>query len=419
MTTARPATAIAISKQAQKLRKFLTEKATTCLHKPEDKLKYRYVTPTYSVTAGADDTAAVPERSTVGHYLQMYDWDACFFSQGATKVGLDNLAPDVVANFLSLKQADGYVPRTVSPNRIWDAGDMCKPFLCQALTFEDKYKAHKPSPEMVQDLKCYLEYFQRNRRHSSGLYHWRNVLESGVDDNLALLTPQEAAKDENESIGVFPDGKMLAVDLSAYLVAEFRAFAKLAEYAGNVALATEYREEAQKLMNLIEEKMWDEQSGIYFNLYPDTFEKLTLRSWTGLVPAMFGLSKQDRLEKVVKMNIMNKDEFLRPAGLSSTSSSEPLYNNAKRGLYGRAIVSNWQGPMWILPNALAVRGLLAHGFKKEAEEVAARVVGTVMKTLDERNTMYENYNAESGDPLWAPQFMSWNVLLIELVQLLE
>src|SRR5688572_12512989 len=95
-TIARPT----LTKQAQRLKNFITEKAKTCLHNPAEKLQYRYVTPTYSVTAGADDTSAVPERSTVGHYLQMYDWDACFFSQGATKVGLGDLAPDVVANFL-------------------------------------------------------------------------------------------------------------------------------------------------------------------------------------------------------------------------------------------------------------------------------------------------------------------------------
>jgi putative isomerase len=408
-----------MTKQAQRLKTFITEKAKTCLHSPAEKLQYRYVTPTYAVTAGADDTSAVPERSTVGHYLQMYDWDACFFSQGAMKVGLGDLAPDVVANFLSLKQADGYVPRTISPGRIWDAGDMCKPFLCQALTFEDKHKNHKPSPEMVEDLRCYLEYFQRNRRDSSGLYHWRNVLESGVDDNLALLTPHEAAKDENEAVGTFPDGKMLAVDLSAYLVVEYRAFAKLAEYAGKADLALQYRTLADELLNLIETKMWDEASGIYFNLYPNSFEKLTLRSWTGLAPVMLGIAKPERIERAVRANIMNTNEFLRPAGLSSTSASEPLYNNAKRGLYGRAIVSNWQGPMWILPNALAVRGLLAHGYTNEARDIASRVVSTVNRGLDERGTMYENYNAETGEPLWAPQFMSWNVLLVELTQLLE
>lgn len=53
----------------------------------------------------------------------MYDWDACFFAQAAhlTKLPeLKGLGLDVVANFLSLKGATGQIPRTISPQRIWD-----------------------------------------------------------------------------------------------------------------------------------------------------------------------------------------------------------------------------------------------------------------------------------------------------------
>jgi hypothetical protein len=31
--------------------------------------------------------------------------------------------------------------------------------------------------------------------------------------------------------------------------------------------------------------------------------------------------------------------------------------------------------------------------------------------------LYENYNAETGEPLWAPKFMSWNALALELIDL--
>lgn len=406
-------------KDVQKLKQFFLDKAKTCVHSADGLLKYPFLTPSYAVDPGGDDKASVPARSTIGHYLQMYDWDACFFSEGATLAGLPDLAPDVVANFMSLKHADGYVPRTVSPGRIWDAGDMCKPFLCQALAFKDKYKNHGASAQLLQDLDCYLNYYERHRQDKSGLFHWRNVLESGVDDNLALVTPQEAAKDENESIGTFPDGKMLAVDLSAYMVAEYRAFATLADHAGNPTLAAKSRTKADAILDKIESHMWDEQFGMYLNLYPNATDKLYLRSWTGLAPALLGLSKPERLEQVIHKNILNPEHFYRPAGLSSMAASEPLYNNAKRGLYGRAIVSNWQGPMWVLPNALAVRCLLSLGMKKEAVELASRVVRTMVNGLNERGTLFENYNADTGEPLWAPEFMSWNILAMELIQILE
>lgn len=407
-------------KNLQKLKQFFLDNGPTCVHKPEGKLKYPYVTPTYAIQAGGDDKADVPERSTVGHYLQMYDWDACFFSQAAHRVGVRDLAPSVVANFLSLKERDGYVPRTVSPQRIWDAGDMCKPFLCQSLVRNDDHKSNPKVVDLIQDLECYLGYYIRNRQDASGLFHWRNVLESGVDDNFALLAPVEAAKDENEGDNFkYPDGELLAVDLSTYLACEFLAFSEICAAAGNTQKAAEYQKKGEEVIAAIEKHMWSEKHNMYFNCYPKTFKHVEIFAWTGLDPVAFSISKADRAEQVIRKTIASAEHFLRPCGLSSVAISEPLYNNSKRGLYGRARVSNWQGPMWILPNALVCRGLLKYGFKNEAAEIAGRVATTMINGLEATGTLYENYSAETGEPLWAPKFMSWNILTMELIELLE
>ncbi|MBK7838265.1 MAG: hypothetical protein IPJ49_11425 [Candidatus Obscuribacter sp.] len=60
------------------LHNFIVQKARQCVHPPQGQLQREFVTPTYGITSGSDDQAPVAERSTVGHYLQMYDWDACF-----------------------------------------------------------------------------------------------------------------------------------------------------------------------------------------------------------------------------------------------------------------------------------------------------------------------------------------------------
>ncbi len=404
----------------QRLKAFIEEKAKLCLHPPAGQLKYDYVTPTFSIAPGSDDQAAVPERSRTGHYLQMYDWDSCFFSQAAHRVGISGLARSVVANFLSLRHSDGYVPRTVSPQRIWDQGDHCKPFLAQALAKELALGGgakQEQAAEFLRDLDDYLKYFQQHRRHESGLYHWRNVLESGVDDNLALLAPHEASKDTNEKVGDFPDSSLLAADLNGYLVAEFRAFAALAERAGAPALGDRYRSQADGLAALIEQKLWNERLGIHCNLDPSTGQQIEIRAWTGLVPALFDAAPPEQAEQVIRTNILSQEHFLRPKGLASVAASEPLYNQARRGLYGRAIVSNWQGPVWILPNALVVRCLIRHDLKKEASEISRRAIATLVEGLDATGTLYENYNADTGEALWAPQFMSWNVLALELIDL--
>lgn len=426
-------------KQLRKLKDFFQQHAPKCVHKPEGMLPYRYTTPSYGVVAGADDKATVAERSTTGHYLQMYDWDACFFSQAAHRVGIEGLEKDVVANFLSLKQADGQIPRTVSPGRVWDLGDQCKPFLAKTLLAQVRNKNGSKTAgkfgkgglnaeerkqlasfnAYLTDLDCYLGYFRRQRLSKWGLYHWRNVLESGVDDNLALIAPREAAKDEDDSMARFDDGRILAVDINSYLAGEYNALARLAEACGNKALQDACETQASELCQAIEEHFWHDKLALYCGYNTADNTTVALRSWTGLTPVIMGFAAEERAHRVIRENILNQEHFLRPAGLASHAVSEPLANQQRRGLYGRAIVSNWQGPVWVLPNALIVRALLKYGYEREAQDIAARVVATLSKGLDDTGTLYENYNAETGAPLWAPNFMSWNILALELVELLE
>jgi neutral trehalase len=251
------------------------------------------------------------------------------------------------------------------------------------------------------------------------LFHWRNVLESGVDDNLALLAPIEAAKGENEDLAKFPDGQILAADLNAYLVAEFSALAKLCQFVKETALAEKYRALEDRTKTLIESKLFDPSIGMYSNYDPVSNTLISLRSWTGLVPVMLGIAHNERARIVIEQNVMDSKHFLRPAGLASYAASESLYNQAPRGLYGRVKVSNWQGPMWILPNALMVRELLRSGYGQQATEIAVRVLRTMLNDVEVNGTLHENYHAETGQPLWAPSFMSWNILALELLELVS
>ncbi len=388
------------------LERFLRARAATCVHHPSGQLPRRFVTPSFGVTAGADDHSGIPARSTTGHYLQMYDWDACFFASVSHLLGLPDLAPDVVLNFLFLQQEDGHIPRTVSPSRIWDTGDQAKPFLCQTLARYLKANADKVlailNDEMMRKLHLYLRYFENNRRHASGLYRWRNVLESGVDDNLALIFPTEASRDENEDLGKFPDGEIVAVDASTYLACEFAAFAWLAKAAGRADLAGEYQEKAATLTALIEEKLWDEELKMYVNYHGENGVAVRVRSWTGLTPVFMGIASVDRAKACIKHNILSRAHFLRKAGLVSYAVSERLHNQSPRGLYGRNMVSNWQGPVWVLVNALACRGLLAYGNEAGAVRVAKKILATLERDVLVNNTMHENYNAESGKPAVRP-----------------
>lgn len=414
--------------------KFLREQAPLCIHKeihsnarptePRESgkgqgdklLSFSFVTPSYGVKAGADDQSEIADRSLSGHYLQMYDWDACFFASKAEEIGAPGLALDVVSNFLALIDEEGYIPRTVSPGRIWDAGDQCKPFLTG--TYKHYIQASKatPDPLVLKKLASFLSYFEKKRKSKNNLYRWRNVLESGVDDNLALIAPREAAKDEDDSFCRFIDGEIEACDLSTYLAVEFQALAELYKSTANSDTCKIWQDKSSALTDSIETLMFNDKLSIYCNRHKD--EQLELKSWTGLTPVLFGIASKEHGRQIIENTMLNPQHFLRPCGLASHAVSEPLANQQRRGLYGRAIVSNWQGPMWVLPNALAVKALLGYGYEGQARELAARIVKCLAESIEKHGTLYENYDAESGAPLWAPQFMSWNILALDLVHLL-
>ena len=409
-----------MSNRFVELKNYIKTYAPTCIHTPvvgmKSNLKFRYSTPTSNVSPGADDNCQTSLRSTQGYYLQMYDWDSCFFAQAMTYLGIDYLIEDTVANFLSLKQSDGYIPRTISPDKIWDVGDACKPFLAQTLNFGRKKYLNKDYSKYLDDLDCYLEYFNRTRLDKSGLYVWRNVLESGVDDNLALIYPLEAGKEDNRDKMIIPDGKVLAVDLSCYLYGEFCAMVDLSQASNNNILYQKYLKLANDLKYRINNVLYNANDSFYYNILNTTNEFIKIKSWTSLLPVTYGICNEEIGNKIIESYILASSHFNQLSGISSMSKAEVLYNQAKRGLYGRAIVSNWQGPVWVLPNALIIRHLIQTKYNKQAIELANKILTTVQNGIKKYGTMYENYDANSGEPLWAPNFMSWNSLCLELIE---
>jgi putative isomerase len=352
----------------------------------------------------------------------MYDWDSCLFAQFAHRIGIDGLPLSVVRNFLAVQEENGFIPRTVSPGRIWDQGDLCKPFLCQTLVeYMERTQWQELSEvrALLPGLRDYLEYFRTHRQHESGLFFWRNVLESGVDDNYALMAPREAKKDEDQACIRYPDGRLLAVDLNSYLVAEFRAFARLCCACDEIEPSREYAMLAHTLACKIEARLWDKQLTMYVNVDPDDNTPVSMRSWVGLLPALLDITTRSRASQVLLANALDERHFLRKFGIASMAASEPLSNQAPRGLYGNAIVCNWNGPVWVLPNVLTVRALVRLGLIREAKDVARRVVAAMVRDVKRNGVLHENYNADTGEALWAPQFMSWNIMALELIELLE
>lgn len=116
--------------------------------------------------------------------------------------------------------------------------------------------------------------------------------------------------------------------------------------------------------------------------------------------------------RIIKRHVLNPREFWSKYGVRSLAKDETEYNNAN-------IIkphSNWQGPVWPLVNFFTFRALLNYGFKKQAKELAVKTGTILLNDIRSTGGMHENYHAETGKPLAAPNFVSWNLLASSMLQ---
>ena len=85
--------------------------------------------------------------------------------------------------------------------------------------------------------------------------------------------------------------------------------------------------------------------------------------------------------------------------------------------------SNWRGPVWVVANAMLAYGLLDHGMKESALDVAQRVTGAFANDLRITGTLHEAITSgantttgeEAGVGTGGADFISWNTLLYRLL----
>ncbi len=359
---------------------------------PAGRLPHPYVIP--SAPAQND-----PADRLKGTYLEMYDWDTFFVGIRLGVDGKTDLWKGCILNFLAQTKPDGYTPRTISPTRYSDYPDQCKPFLAQGAYLASKTDGDFSwiTPEVFNKLASTLNYWETHRRKPDGLFVWRRAVETGADDTVTVLSA--------------PPMSVEGVDLNCYLVREYKAMGLISEKLGKVEEAEKYREKSENLGKLINEKMWDKKDNLYYSLDSRTGNPIRIKDWTCFLPLWAGISSSEQAKQMVDNHLLNPEEFWGKHGIPSLAFDEETYNNAKRVLIpGYHTVSNWQGPVWVVANYLAMIGLESYRYHKQAEEIAGKMVKLVAADIRKTGGAHENYDSRTGEPLFAQNFGSWDLL---------
>ncbi len=338
-----------------------------------------------------------------GVYEEQWDWDAFF-------VGLHLISVDKAdgiylrnwcLNFLHHTEPDGQTPGGIRP---WSGRDarlyQIKPLMGQAAFYASLALGDFGWITPAWD-KMSLCVTYRERKMSdpmTGLVKWWDSMESGADNNVSLVRRYH--------------NSMAGADVNAFMILDYRAMALIAERIGRRTDAADFRAKASRLTEAVNVHLWDEADATYYTY--DPVERVLVRrdTYSNLVALWAHLASPERARRMIERHVLEPGKLWSPHGVRSLAADDPQYNNENV----LKPYSNWQGPIWPHADWMFMHALLHYGYGDAALDVAERVTRLCLDDLDRNGMMHENYHADTGAPLAAPDFISWNLLVAQMIR---
>lgn len=216
-------------------------------------------------------------------------------------------------------------------------------------------------------------------------------------DRFAWLV-QLFARHNYDEAAIRQDCPFLVQDVlfNALLCRSGRDLAQIADILGEDP--SPYQAQAEKTANAINQKLWDEGCGIYFNHDLVHDERIRVPVAGGFSPLYADIPDAERARRMV--------DNLENSGFSlGGNDCYPVPSYDRYG-YAFSPVQYWRGPVWVNINWLLMRGLERYGFAKQAEFLRQTTLELVRG-----GGFYEYYHPTRGNG-HGSDFFSWTAALI-------
>ncbi|MHB8996220.1 MAG: amylo-alpha-1,6-glucosidase [Armatimonadota bacterium] len=354
-------------------RAFIESLGVSNLLPPADSRTYRKAasvlkTNVMSPEGSIERRWTTPDRWPHRH---MWLWDSAFHSLGWLYLD-PQMAKDALEAMVESAYPDGMIPLCSAPTPTpYDTSQ--PPLLAWAVWEVHQATADMEFPVRLYDgLAAYIRWFLKNRdRNNNGLYEWlkneEDTLchcgESGLDNSPRF---DQCGIDDH-------------VDLCCMLYNEMEVLSKMAVICDRFDEALQWKTQAAELARLVNERMWDEETGFYYDLRADGTH-LPLKTVVGFLPLWAGIATREQARRLMA-HYMDPREFASEFPVPTVAMDEPSFSD-----------DMWRGPAWINMNYLIFRGLLHYGLVAEANDLRARTLKEIQRWYEETGAIYEYYD---------------------------
>jgi len=217
----------------------------------------------------------------------------------------------------------------------------------------------------------------------------RAMWESGQDD---LPNWEEAAF--SDSAGTLT---MDCLDLNCLYALDAYCLSQIANILDLPDDYNYYLQEYEQIKALINEKLWNEREGFYYDRRWDgSFSPRKAAS--NFYPLLARIPDARKASLLIK-HLLNPKEFWGEYILPSISRDDPLFKNQQY----------WRGTIWPPTNYLIYQGLKAYGFDAVATEYAQKSLSLFLRSWQNFQLCPENFDSRTGEA-GGQRYQSWGPL---------
>lgn len=292
-------------------------------------------------------------------------------------------------NFYALQQPDGEIAREIGErdgslgvvgwSELGTPGNLNHPMLAWAELEAYRFTSDKGRLERVfPALRAYRESFSKI-----------------LDPQTRLYLGDKALMDDSPRNSMMRAG----VDVSSEMVLFDRWLAEIATHLGKEGEATYYRQRADNYSQHINERLWDESTGFYYDWGVDN-QRMTMRTIAGFWPLISQIPSEQQVARLV--------EHLNDPNSFNTVHRVPTHPVDELGYNG----DYWAGAVWAPTNTMIIQGLENYGQFDLAREIAMSHLNNATEVFSTTGTAWENYNPEATEPgrKALPDFVGWSGL---------
>jgi neutral trehalase len=299
-------------------------------------------------------------------------WDSVFHSLG--NFVLDHtLARDSLLSVLDAQRDDGFMAHLARPNF---TSDVTQPPLLAwgALKYYEREKDEAFLETVHPKLEKYLKWNTLNRLDPvTGLYCWH------VNTNSENCRADESGMDNSPR---FDDvSSMDCLDFSCFMLNEAEAMSGICAVLKNRDEKL-WRETADQLKKRINEYLWDEEDGYYYDRLPagGTFHKV--KSVASFLPLFVGACTEETAS-ILSEKLKDEKTFSTYLPLPSVARNDENFS-----------LDMWRGAVWVNYNYMISAGLKRYGYTEQAEAIIRATVNEISRFYHTDGVIYEMYDPD-------------------------